>query len=181
MTERDPHATARLRPLEDRLHALLTEQLENDLSSSDDGQLDDRGGLITLCERLLNDETVVLTEAERQAILGAVVDRVIGLGPLEPLLRDPEITEIMVNGPSQVFIERGGRIELAPLTFRDEAEVRQLIDRMVAPLGRRIDESSPMVDARLPDGSRGQRRHPAPGHRRGGSDYSQIRVNAFHT
>jgi pilus assembly protein CpaF len=82
------------------------------------------------------------------------VDRVVGFGPLEPLLADPTITEIMVNDAQHVFIEREGRIERAQVSFRDEADLRHVIDRIVAPIGRRIDESSPLVDARLPDGSR---------------------------
>ncbi|HYK73772.1 MAG TPA: CpaF family protein, partial [Pseudoneobacillus sp.] len=78
----------------------------------------------------------------------------VGFGPLETLLKDDDITEILVNGPKEVFIERRGRLEQSDITFRDEAHVRHIIDRVVAPLGRRVDESSPMVDARLPDGSR---------------------------
>jgi pilus assembly protein CpaF len=78
----------------------------------------------------------------------------LGLGPLEPLLEDASITEIMVNDPSNIFVERHGRLELVDIYFRDEAQLRHVINRIVAPIGRRIDESSPMVDARLPDGSR---------------------------
>src|SRR5207244_383082 len=79
---------------------------------------------------------------------------VLGLGPLENLLDDPEVSEIMVNGPKTIFIERRGRITQAELEFENERELRRVIDRIVARIGRRVDESSPMVDARLPDGSR---------------------------
>jgi len=91
---------------------------------------------------------------ERQRLVREVVDEVLGLGPLEPLLQDPTITEIMVNGPHRVYIERAGKLYPTAITFRDEAHVLRIIERIIAPLGRRLDEASPMVDARLPDGSR---------------------------
>ncbi len=92
--------------------------------------------------------------AERDSLAGIVLDEMLGLGALEPLLADDSITEIMVNGPEQVFVERAGRVARAPVFFSSEAALRGVIERIVAPLGRRIDEASPMVDARLPDGSR---------------------------
>ena len=87
-------------------------------------------------------------------MLEQITDEIVGLGPLEPLLRDESVTEIMVNGPRQVYIERAGKLELTDVTFQDDEHVMRIIDRIVAPIGRRIDESSPMVDARLADGSR---------------------------
>ncbi|MDF2441491.1 MAG: pilus assembly protein CpaF, partial [Abditibacteriota bacterium] len=81
-------------------------------------------------------------------------NEIIGLGPIEPLLADPEVDEVMINGPLQIYAERKGKLELTPYRFRDNAHVMQVIDRIVAPLGRRVDEKSPMVDARLRDGSR---------------------------
>lgn len=102
----------------------------------------------------LEAEPEILTEQEKGEIIRSVVDRIVGLGPLQPLLEDPTITEIMVNDAYNVFIEREGHIEETEVRFRDEAHLRHVIDRIVAPLGRRIDESSPLVDARLPDGSR---------------------------
>ncbi|MFP5224463.1 MAG: CpaF family protein [Actinomycetota bacterium] len=92
--------------------------------------------------------------ARLATLLRAVSDRVQGLGPLEPLMRDPDVTEVMVNGPDAIFVERHGRIERTDLRLGSEASVRHLIDRIVAPLGLRIDGSKPFVDARLPDGSR---------------------------
>jgi pilus assembly protein CpaF len=90
----------------------------------------------------------------RDAIFTRVMNDVLGLGPLEALLQDPEISEIMVNGQHQVYVERRGQIHLSPTTFESDAEIRTLIERIVAPIGRRVDESAPLCDARLPDGSR---------------------------
>ncbi len=95
-----------------------------------------------------------LTRDERRRLVEGVIDEVAGFGPIEPLLADPTITEVMVNGPNRVYIERGGRIEKVPITFRNDEHVLNVIDRIITPLGRHIDESSPRVDARLPDGSR---------------------------
>ena len=110
--------------------------------------------LEAVIDDLLEDERRILPAAERDALVTAVVDEALGLGPLERLLRDPQVTEIMVVGPARVFVERAGRIGPADLRFHDEAHLLHVIDRILAPLGRRIDEASPMVDARLPDGSR---------------------------
>ncbi len=103
---------------------------------------------------LLRDEDAVLSRQERQRLVSEVVDEVLGLGPLEPLLRDPTISEIMVNRPNQIYIEQKGLLTMSDRSFRDETHIMHIIDRIISPLGRRIDESSPMVDARLPDGSR---------------------------
>ncbi len=102
----------------------------------------------------LAEENLILTRANKQNLLEWVIADIIGYGPLEPLLNDPEITEIMVNGPGTIFVERFGKIEETKAIFEDEAHLRRIIDRIVAPLGRRVDESSPMVDARLPSGFR---------------------------
>jgi pilus assembly protein CpaF len=90
----------------------------------------------------------------RDELIAAIVDEVLGLGPIEPLLRDPTITEVMVNGPDVVFYEREGKLHRAQVRFRDNQHVMRIIERIISPLGRRVDESSPMVDARLMDGSR---------------------------
>ena len=102
----------------------------------------------------MNQEGKFASRAERQKIIEDILDEIIGLGPLEPLLKDPDITEIMVNSPTNIYIEREGKISRASIAFRDNGHIMQVIDKIVSPLGRRIDESSPMVDARLPDGSR---------------------------
>jgi len=104
--------------------------------------------------RAVEAESLALTRAERKRLLEEITDEVIGLGPLEPLLIDDTVTEVMVNGPEQVYIERAGRLELTNVSFQNDEHVMRIIDRIIAPLGRRIDESSPMVDARLADGSR---------------------------
>ncbi len=102
---------------------------------------------------LLRDEPD-LGPLERENLVGALYAQIVGLGPLQPLLEDPSVNEIMVNGPGQVYVERAGRLQRTAVRFRDDREILELIERIVAPLGRRIDESSPMVDARLKDGSR---------------------------
>jgi len=103
---------------------------------------------------LVEEEAALLGVEDRVAIEARIVRDTIGLGPLEDLLADPSVEEVMVNGPDSVYVERGGRIEAAGIRFADEEELRNAIERIVAPLGRRIDELSPMVDARLADGSR---------------------------
>ncbi len=104
--------------------------------------------------KIADEEGLALTRAERVRMLEQITDEILGLGPLEPLLRDASITEVMVNGPQQVYIERDGKLELTGVTFQNDEHVMKIIQRIIAPIGRRIDESSPMVDARLVDGSR---------------------------
>ena len=104
--------------------------------------------------KIADEEGLALTRAERVRMLEQITDEILGLGPLEPLLRDETITEVMVNGPQQVYIEREGRLEMTGVTFQNDEHVMKIIQRIIAPIGRRIDESSPMVDARLADGSR---------------------------
>jgi len=105
-------------------------------------------------ETLLEEESIVLSRVERERLFEQIVAEILGLGPLEPLLAGDEITEIMVNGPKNVYVERHGRLERVNVAFESEEHLMRIIERIVAPLGRRIDESSPMVDARLQDGSR---------------------------
>ena len=107
-----------------------------------------------LFNAILADESIVISRAERLSLFEAIVAEILGFGPLETLLADDSITEIMVNGPKNVFIEQKGNITRANIAFENDEHVLRILDRIVAPLGRRIDESSPLVDARLPDGSR---------------------------
>jgi len=107
-----------------------------------------------LFEQILGEENIVLSRPERARLFEQIAAEILGLGPLQPLLEDDTISEIMVNGPKNVYIERKGRLHRVPVTFENNDHVMRIIDRIVAPLGRRIDESSPYVDARLPDGSR---------------------------
>ena len=108
----------------------------------------------TLLFELIAEEGMPLSMSERDVILGEVIDEVFGLGPLEPLLRDPTISDILVNTYKQVYVERSGRLERLQTTFQDDKHLMRVIDRIVSGVGRRVDDSSPMVDARLPDGSR---------------------------
>src|SRR5712671_6479954 len=108
----------------------------------------------TVVERLVADEGIPMTLAERERLIEEILDEVFGLGPLEPLLKDPTISDIMVNGFDNVYIERGGRMVETNIRFKDQNHVRLIIERIVSAVGRRIDDSSPIVDARLADGSR---------------------------
>jgi pilus assembly protein CpaF len=107
-----------------------------------------------LFEQILTEENIVLSRPERARLFEQISAEILGFGPLQSLLEDDTITEIMVNGPKNIYIERKGKIHRVPITFESNEHVMRIIDRIVAPLGRRIDESSPYVDARLPDGSR---------------------------
>jgi len=103
---------------------------------------------------ILDSENIVLTRTERARMFESIAADIMGFGPLETLLNDPEISEIMVNGPRQIFVERKGKLTKSDVIFNNDEHVLRVIDRIISPLGRRCDESSPMVDARLPDGSR---------------------------
>ena len=107
-----------------------------------------------LFEQILAEENIVLSRPERARLFEQIAAEILGFGPLQPLLEDDTITEVMVNGAKNIYIERKGKIHRVPVTFENNDHVMRIIDRIVAPLGRRIDESSPYVDARLPDGSR---------------------------
>jgi pilus assembly protein CpaF len=107
-----------------------------------------------VANRLINEESVPLPASSRQRVVRQVEDEVMGLGPLEPLLADNSVADILVNGFGQVYVERAGKLRETPIRFRDDSHLMNIIDRIVSSVGRRIDESSPMVDARLKDGSR---------------------------
>jgi pilus assembly protein CpaF len=113
-----------------------------------------RSELKTLTEELIGSHKLALNETERRLIIQAIQDEMLGLGPIEPLLSDPSVSDILVNGPFQVFAERRGKIVATDVKFDNEAHLLRVIDRIVSRIGRRVDEMSPMVDARLPDGSR---------------------------
>jgi pilus assembly protein CpaF len=108
----------------------------------------------TLVFELMAEEATPVSMAEREQILGDILDEVFGLGPLEPLLRDPNVNDILVNTYKQVYVERAGHLQKVPTTFQDDRHLLRVIDRIVSAVGRRVDDSSPMVDARLADGSR---------------------------
>lgn len=113
-----------------------------------------REELRALVERLLVEDNLVLNASERRSLVRDIQNEMLGFGPLEPLLADPSVSDILVNTSQQVYVERGGRLELTDITFVDDEHLMKIIDKIVSRVGRRVDESSPMVDARLPDGSR---------------------------
>jgi pilus assembly protein CpaF len=113
-----------------------------------------RSQIRAICERLLNEEQAPLALSSRQTVVRRIEDEVLGLGPLEPLLCDKTVSDILVNGANQVYVERRGKLERTDVRFNNDAHLLNIIDRIVSAVGRRIDESSPMVDARLKDGSR---------------------------
>ena len=144
--------------LKQKIHQKVIEALDEESFRrpvpSDREEKDFSARVEELINRIMDREAEYLSRMERQKIVTEIMDEVVGYGPIEPLIRDPEISEIMVNGPKQVFIERDGKLEKTGISFRDKEHVMHIIDKIVSPLGRRIDESMPMVDARLPDGSR---------------------------
>ena len=139
--------------LKDRLHQRVIEMLDlNVLSTMSQDAV--QAQLTKLIEQLLQQESVLLNQRERTQVTQDILHEVLGLGPLEPLLADQTVNDILVNGYKQVFVERSGRLELTPIRFKDDAHLKKIIEKIVSRVGRRIDESSPMVDARLADGSR---------------------------
>ena len=135
-----------------RIQSRVIQDLDPKLDLSN--QVEVRRQIEEIFGKVIDEEGLALTRAERVRMLEQITDEIIGLGPLEPLLRDESISEVMVNGPRQVYIERAGRLELTNVVFQNDDHVMRIIDRIIAPIGRRVDESSPMVDARLTDGSR---------------------------
>jgi pilus assembly protein CpaF len=138
--------------LKSRIQNKLLAELEPTLDLSRTEEL--RAMIEEKFDAVLAEDHIVLSRLERQRLFEQIVAEILGYGPLEPLLRDDTITEIMVNGPKKVYIERNGKIERTNVVFEDDEHLMRIIERIVAPLGRRVDESMPYVDARLPDGSR---------------------------
>jgi pilus assembly protein CpaF len=135
------------------LHATLLSRIDLEkLSAVDDGKA--RRAVATVIQEIVGSQRVPLNATEKERVENDLLDEVFGLGPLEPLLRDSSISDILVNSRNVVFIERRGILERTNARFRDDQHLMQVIDRIVSRVGRRVDESSPMVDARLPDGSR---------------------------
>jgi pilus assembly protein CpaF len=138
--------------LKERVRRRLLE--ERDPGLFDGSPVDRRVKLREAVMRALADERAVIPGSEVASLVREISDEVVGLGPIEALLRDPSITEVMINGPRDVHIERGGRIERASVELASDAQILHLIERVIGPLGLRVDESQPYVEARLPDGSR---------------------------
>jgi pilus assembly protein CpaF len=135
------------------LHRKLLEKINLEALATIDNQRV-RGEVRQAVISLIDGEQTLLSSLERQQISEEVLDEVFGLGPLEPLLQDPTISDILVNGYKQVYVERKGLLELTNVGFRDNSHLLRIIDKIVSQVGRRVDESTPMVDARLSDGSR---------------------------
>jgi pilus assembly protein CpaF len=154
-----PHRARRVRPdplaeLRQKVHRSLVEVLGPRLYDTQIAPEQLQAKVREILQRNLEEEDTPLTRDERLHLTSEIADDVLGFGPIEPFLRDPTVTEIMVNAPDLIYVEREGRIQPTMGRFVDETHLRRVIDRMVGQIGRRIDESSPYVDARLPDGSR---------------------------
>lgn len=138
--------------LRDRVQRKLLADVDGDVDLTQQPQM--RQIIETLFNQVLSEDNLLYTRAVRSRLLDFVVSDIMGYGPIEPLLNEASITEVMVNGPGRVYIERYGRIEKSNVVFENNEHLMRIIDRIVAPLGRRVDEASPMVDARLPNGYR---------------------------
>jgi len=134
------------------IHALLVERHADEIDITDRAGV--RARIVSLADEHVKTAGIAINRLDYGHLLDALLDEVLGLGPLQALLEDPAITEIMINHPHQIYVERGGRVTLSPIVFESAGQLRQVIDRIVSTVGRRVDESSPMCDARLRDGSR---------------------------
>ncbi len=135
------------------IHGKLVDKLDLSRVSDLDGETL-RREIRLVVERLCDTENPLLNRMERERLIDEVLDETFGFGPLEVLLKDPTISDILINGPNKIYVERRGKMEKSDVRFRDNDHLLQIIDRIVSKVGRRVDETSPMVDARLPDGSR---------------------------
>jgi pilus assembly protein CpaF len=151
--DRDRKRKERLSEIKIDLHRELLENLNlAALEKASEAEL--RGEIASISGEVLQEKSIVLNREDRQQLIKELYDEVTGLGPLEALLKDDTVSDILVNGPQQIFIERGGKLELSDITFKDEKHLMRIIDKIVSAVGRRVDESNPYVDARLQDGSR---------------------------
>ncbi|MCX8131884.1 MAG: CpaF family protein [Clostridia bacterium] len=143
--------------IKEKIHIKIIDEIKADTLKSIDqenGEEELEQEITAIVENVLNEEGTYISKAERQKIISEIIDETIGFGPINPLIQDPAVSEIMVNGPDMVYVEKKGKLVLSDVNFKDDQHVMHVIEKIVAPLGRRIDESSPMVDARLPNGSR---------------------------
>ncbi len=138
--------------MKNKIHQKLLEEISNEEVDEDTPEKWDE--IRKLIDTMIQEEEEPLTKKQREAIIEEMLSDIKGFGPIDSLLMDEEVSEVMVNSAKQIYVERKGRLERAPVQFRDDAHVMRIIEKIVSPIGRRIDESSPMVDARLPDGSR---------------------------
>ena len=138
--------------LKNRIQQKLIAELDPSMDITKTAEV--RATIQEMFEGMLTEESIVLTRNEKRRLFESIVSEILGFGPIEKFLHMDGITEVMVNGPKNIYVERGGKIQRVNVVFEDNDHLLRIIDRIVAPLGRRIDEGSPMVDARLPDGSR---------------------------
>ncbi len=138
--------------LKNRIQQKLIAELDPSMDITKTAEV--RATIQEMFESMLAEESIVLTRNEKRRLFESIVSEILGFGPIEQFLHMDGVTEVMVNGPKHIFIERGGKLQRVNVSFEDNDHLLRIIDRIVAPLGRRIDEGSPMVDARLPDGSR---------------------------
>jgi pilus assembly protein CpaF len=157
VTEKRPEVMVRNDPYS-QLKIKIHKKVVDELGQEKQAENGTDEGLSARLEKLVSDaidqEVSFIPRGDKQRIVAEIVAEAVGFGPIHPLLNDETVTEVMVNGPNQVYVERKGKLVLSDVVFRDDLHVMHIIEKIVAPIGRRIDESSPMVDARLPDGSR---------------------------
>lgn len=140
--------------LKKRLLDRIVDELDSEDIDSTEGAQELEKKFSVLVDKILAEENIPLPRNARVKLTSEIIDETVGLGPINSLVNNPEVSEIMVNGPNQVYVEQKGKLVLTDIKFRDNEHVMHIIEKIVAPIGRRIDESSPMVDARLPNGSR---------------------------
>ena len=143
-----PAPTHKNQAFKKRLHTLILKEMKDQPLENIIPNIDE------MAIEIIKEDPTLLVNVDRKKILDEIINNLTGYGPINPLLLDPDVSEVMVNGPHQVYAERKGKLELTSIQFQDHDHVMHVIEKIVSPLGRRIDESSPMVDARLPDGSR---------------------------
>ncbi|MTI70607.1 MAG: CpaF family protein [Firmicutes bacterium] len=146
---KDPHLE-----LKNTLQNQVIEELTIDLKDVREDNEELKKEIEDIIKNYLEENSLAITRSDRNRILSEILDEIIGFGPITPLLNDSDVSEVMVNGPDSIYVERNGKLVLSDVKFKDDNHVLHVIEKIVAPLGRRIDESSPMVDARLPNGSR---------------------------
>ncbi|HVH51679.1 MAG TPA: CpaF family protein, partial [Gaiellaceae bacterium] len=141
-----------MRDVRNQLQTKIINNLDPRLDLADDKAV--RSTIQQMFDKFVDEDGIVVTRVERQKMLEQILDEILGFGPIEPLLKDDTVTEVMVNGPFRTYVERKGKLQLSDVTFMNDDHVMRVIERIIAPIGRRVDESKPYEDARLPDGSR---------------------------
>ena len=141
-----------------KIHRRIVDEMNGEerqfLSAGEHSREEVESKVTAYCQRVLEENPFAVPRGEQKRIVSDICDEMLGLGPIEPLLKDEAVTEIMINGPKKIFVEKMGKLQLTKVQFHDDAHLMNIIERILSPLGRRIDESSPLVDARLEDGSR---------------------------